>query len=216
MYIQYHIKEYHYLLWKSNYLWKEDLIYDPQVLGQMYDYMKLIRNEYGVNQPFGILTTYEKSIICWLDDHSVPILRGEGLFPINLSLNIFLFLFLFFVLFDIHIYHTSFTIAILCIYAKANLSFPRGEKEDGKEELPTESVDDRHFFATPSIQWYAYSSFLNLYSHSNLDRRFTDVFVSLLFKLMRVEYSAPIIEHGLHTDGRTFLPVNEFSIFWIK
>ena len=38
---------------------------NKQVLGELYDYMEQVENFYGLEQVFGILTTYEEWRVCW-------------------------------------------------------------------------------------------------------------------------------------------------------
>lgn len=44
---------------------------DPKlelIYGQLFDYLCDVRNEYGVKNPYGMLTTFNEFQICWLDD----------------------------------------------------------------------------------------------------------------------------------------------------
>lgn len=36
------------------------------MLGQMYDYLLLLKSFHGVTEAFGLLTTYEQWRVCWL------------------------------------------------------------------------------------------------------------------------------------------------------
>lgn len=126
---------------------EQDQLSDPHVLGQMYDYMQLLRNGYGVKQVFGILT-------------SMP---------------------------------------------KVN----QNKENDDEEEISLDPQLNRCFFGTCTLSFSIYTNF-------HTDQQFANIFVSFLLKLMRVEYSTPIIEHGHNPTDRLFLLVNEDRMFWVR
>ena len=43
---------------------------DERVAGELYDYMKRLSSFYGAQEAFGILTTYRKWRVCWMDDEA--------------------------------------------------------------------------------------------------------------------------------------------------
>ncbi len=45
---------------------------DPFVIGQLYDYMMLLRNNFGVQSVFGIVSNYISTRFAWLSDESDP------------------------------------------------------------------------------------------------------------------------------------------------
>jgi len=46
----------------------EKALTDERVAGELYDYMKRLSSFYGMQEAFGILTTYRKWRVCWMDD----------------------------------------------------------------------------------------------------------------------------------------------------
>lgn len=47
----------------------ENVLSDQQVLGQLLNYMRLLRSAFGVQHVFGIITTYSEWRVCWLPDN---------------------------------------------------------------------------------------------------------------------------------------------------
>jgi len=43
-------------------------VVDPKCIGQLYDYMMVLRHVFGVRHVFGILSTYDRWRVLWLDD----------------------------------------------------------------------------------------------------------------------------------------------------
>lgn len=52
----------------------DDPLANPKVLGQAYDYLRLLSSTFGVEEAFGIAATYEETIIVWLDNTN-PLLK---------------------------------------------------------------------------------------------------------------------------------------------
>jgi hypothetical protein len=55
-----------------------NILQNPHVLGQLYDYMLRLRSFFGVNHVFGILTSYDEWRICWLPDKNTDTVATEG------------------------------------------------------------------------------------------------------------------------------------------
>jgi hypothetical protein len=51
---------------------------DERVAGELYDYMKRLSSFYGAQEAFGILTTYRKWRVCWMDDDASKALARKG------------------------------------------------------------------------------------------------------------------------------------------
>ena len=50
---------------------------DERVAGELYDYMMRLPNFYGTREAFGILTSYRKWRVCWMDDEETCKLAGS-------------------------------------------------------------------------------------------------------------------------------------------
>lgn len=53
---------------KPNGAQKTSALEESVVAGQIFSYMMMLRNQYGVRHAFGILSTYEEWRVCWLPD----------------------------------------------------------------------------------------------------------------------------------------------------
>eukprot|EP00698_Gefionella_okellyi_P009686 TRINITY_DN2484_c1_g1_i1.p1 TRINITY_DN2484_c1_g1~~TRINITY_DN2484_c1_g1_i1.p1 ORF type:complete len:545 (-),score=62.01 TRINITY_DN2484_c1_g1_i1:45-1679(-) len=47
---------------------QQGILNEPTVRGQLYDYLVLLKSYHGLENAFGILTTYEEYCVCWLSD----------------------------------------------------------------------------------------------------------------------------------------------------
>ena len=62
----------------------EEALSNDRVAGELYDYMRRLSSFYGVQEAFGILTTYQEWRVCWMDDDSSKLLAGK---PVSFDVN---------------------------------------------------------------------------------------------------------------------------------
>lgn len=60
-----------------------NVLNEPRVLGQIFDYMLRLRNYYGIRQVFGLVTTFEEWRVVWLPDTDVAATAGNLDYPID-------------------------------------------------------------------------------------------------------------------------------------